>query len=274
MTQHFRFACGIAAACLPLMAMPGLVSRTAVAESNFDRAAYAGRAAEHHGDAGRGDRLVHDTKRTTCLRCHKIGDQGSEAGPNLSNVGGKLGREHLVESILEPSRQIVEGFRGIVVVTKAGKVVSGFAPSEGDGVLKFIDVNGEPVALPINEIDERKSMSDSPMPERLAATLSADEFCDVVAYLETLRAAGQSSPGSGLQGAPSLPPEFEWQTVVTGLTGATALAAASDGRVFVCEQTGTLRVVKDDCLLADSCLRLAVDDEWERGLIGITVDPQ
>jgi putative heme-binding domain-containing protein len=274
MTHSFRFACGIAAACLPLMAMPGFVSRTAAAESDFDREAYARRAAEHHGDAGRGDRLVHDTKRTTCLRCHKIGEEGSDTGPNLSNVGGKLGREHLVESILEPSRQIVEGFRGIVVVTKAGKVVSGFAPSEGDGVLKFIDSNGEPVAFPVTEIDERKTMSDSPMPERLAATLSPDEFCDVVAYLEALRAAGQSSPGSGLQGAPSLPPEFEWQTIARGLTGATALAAAPDGRVFVCEQTGTLRAVKDGRLLAEPCLRLAVDDQWERGLIGVAVDPR
>src|SRR5262245_6784241 len=190
MTQHFRFACGIAAACLLLVAMPALVSRTAAAHSDFDRGAYARRAAEHHGDAGRGDRLVHDTKRTTCLRCHKIGDQGSEAGPNLSNVGGKLGREHLVESILEPSRQIVEGFRGMVVVTKAGKVLSGFAPTEGDGVLKFIDVNGEPIALPIGEIDERKTMSDSPMPERLVASLSRDEFCELVSYPQNSRAAG------------------------------------------------------------------------------------
>jgi putative heme-binding domain-containing protein len=274
MTLCLRFARGIAAAGLPLVVMAGFVSRTAAAERDFNRAAYARRSAEHHGDAARGDRLVHDTKRTTCLRCHKIGDQGSESGPNLSNVGGKLGREHLVESILEPSRQIVEGFRGIVVVTKAGKAVSGFAPSEADGVLKFVDVNGEPISLPVGEIDERKTMNDSPMPERLAATLSVDEFCDVVAYLETLKAAGQASPGSGLQGAPSLLPDFEWQTIARGLTGATALTAVPDGRLFVCEQTGTLRVVKESQLLADPCLRLAVDDQWERGLIGITVDPR
>src|SRR5262249_18309599 len=126
----------------------------------------------------------------------------------------------------------------------------------------------------VGEIDERRTMNESPMPERLVAALAPDEFCDVVAYLETLRAAGQSSPGSGLQGASSLPPAFEWQTIARGLTGATALAAPPDGRLFVCEQTGTLRVVKDDRLLAEPCLRLIVDDEWERGLIGVTVDPR
>ncbi len=255
---------------------PALCSavRARGAEGDFDRDRYAKRAGEHRGDAGRGDRLTHDAKRTNCLRCHRVGDEGAEFGPNLSNIGGKLGREHLVESILEPSRQIVEGFRGIVVLTKAGKTLSGFAPRETDGILTFVDGLGERVSVPITEIEERKVATESAMPERLVASLSPDEFCDLVAYLETLKAAGQSSPGSGLRGPPSLPPGFEWQTITTGLTGATALAAAADGRVFVCEQTGMLRVVKEDRLLPEPCLRLAVDDQWERGLIGVTLDPR
>ncbi len=249
----------------------------AVADDNaaFDPAPYVRQAGEFNGNAARGDRLIHDVKRVTCLRCHKLGDQGVESGPNLSNVGGKLGREHLVESILDPSRQIVEGFRGFVIVTKAGTVLSGFAPSETDGKLGFIDSHGEKVEVPLSEIDERKPMTTSPMPERLAATLSPDEFCDLIAYLETLRPAGQPTPGSGLAGsAPSLPADFEWYTIAKDLTGATALAAAPDGRLLVCEQTGTLRVIKDDRLLAEPCLRLTVDDQWERGLIGVTVDPR
>ena len=249
-------------------------ARLPAADNDFDRHRYARRASEYRGDSERGNRLVHDAKRTTCLRCHKIGEQGSESGPNLTNVGAKLGREHLVESILEPSRQIVEGYRGIVVVTKAGKVLTGFAIREGDGVLRFVDGQGEQVAIPLAEIEERKPLVDSAMPERLASTLSADEFCDVVAYLESLRSADQSSPGSGVQGSPSIPPGYEWQIMAKGLTGATAIAAAPDGRIFVCEQTGTLRVVKDDRLLAEPCLRLPVDDQWERGLIGVTVDPR
>jgi glucose/arabinose dehydrogenase len=46
-----------------------------------------------------------------------------------------------------------------------------------------------------------------------------------------------------------------------------------DGRILVCEQTGTLRVVRDGKLLTEPMLRLAVDTHWERGLIGVTVDP-
>jgi uncharacterized repeat protein (TIGR03806 family) len=72
---------------------------------------------------------------------------------------------------------------------------------------------------------------------------------------------------------PDLPEGFADTTVAAGLTGATALAVASDGRVFVCEQTGTLRVVRDDKLLPEPFVTLPVDSFWERGLIGVCLDP-
>ena len=61
--------------------------------------------------------------------------------------------------------------------------------------------------------------------------------------------------------------------VVGGLTAATAMAIAPDGRVFVCEQTGALRVIKDGQLRPEPFLALSVDSHWERGLIGVTLDP-
>jgi glucose/arabinose dehydrogenase len=57
------------------------------------------------------------------------------------------------------------------------------------------------------------------------------------------------------------------------LTGATALEVAADGRVFVCEQIGRLRVIKKGKLLAEPFVKLPVDSTWERGLIGVTVAP-
>jgi putative heme-binding domain-containing protein len=243
-------------------------------DGSFDAAAYVEHARQFHGDSEAGKRLVADVGRTHCLRCHKIGSEGSELGPNLSNVGGKLARDHLVESIIEPSRQIVEGFRGIVIATDEGRVLTGFAPVESDGQLFFIDAEGRRVSVALSSIDDRQVLAASPMPGGMAAVLTADEFCDLIAYLETLRAAGQSSPGSGVVGPISLPPGYGRQTIAKGLSGATALAVAPDGRVFVCEQTGSLRVVKNDRLLAEPFITLEVDDQWERGLIGVTLDPR
>lgn len=70
-----------------------------------------------------------------------------------------------------------------------------------------------------------------------------------------------------------LPAGFADTVVARGLNGATAMAIAPDGRVFVCEQTGAVRVVKDDRLLETPFVQLAVDSAWERGLLGIALDP-
>ncbi len=70
-----------------------------------------------------------------------------------------------------------------------------------------------------------------------------------------------------------LPDGFAETVVARGLTGATAMAVAADGRVFICEQTGAVRIVKSGRLLEAPFVRLAVDSSWERGLIGIALAP-
>jgi uncharacterized repeat protein (TIGR03806 family) len=80
-------------------------------------------------------------------------------------------------------------------------------------------------------------------------------------------------PSLALAADRELPRGFSWTEVASGITGATALAVAPDGRVFVCEQTGALRVVKDGKLLERPFLRVEVDSWWERGLIGVAPDP-
>jgi uncharacterized repeat protein (TIGR03806 family) len=70
-----------------------------------------------------------------------------------------------------------------------------------------------------------------------------------------------------------LPEGFTETQVARGLTGATAMEVAPDGRIFVCEQTGTLRVVKHDSLLPRPFATLTVDSSWERGLLGVALDP-
>ena len=60
---------------------------------------------------------------------------------------------------------------------------------------------------------------------------------------------------------------------ITGLSSATAFAQAPDGRFFVAQQGGALRVVKGAALLPASMLALTVDSSGERGLIGVTLHP-
>src|SRR5437660_1060384 len=71
----------------------------------------------------------------------------------------------------------------------------------------------------------------------------------------------------------NLPPGFSDTVVATGLSAPTTMAEAPDGRIFVCEQGGTLRVIRGGQLLAAPFVSLNVDSTNERGLLGVALDP-
>ena len=73
--------------------------------------------------------------------------------------------------------------------------------------------------------------------------------------------------------AATLPPGFVETTVASGIASPTAMAIAPDGRIFVCSQTGALRVIKNGVLLATPFVTLSVDSVGERGLLGVAFDP-
>jgi glucose/arabinose dehydrogenase len=80
--------------------------------------------------------------------------------------------------------------------------------------------------------------------------------------------------GSFQLGAATLPAGFTEAQFGSNLSGTpTAMAFAPDGRLFVCLQTGQLRVIKNGTLLATPFVSLAVDSAGERGLLGVAFDP-
>src|SRR6187455_1146011 len=86
--------------------------------------------------------------------------------------------------------------------------------------------------------------------------------------------AGAAAAASVTAGAATLPTGFTESQVVTGLSNPTAMAFAPDGRLFVCLQGGQLRVVKNNALLPTPFLSVTVNSSGERGLLGVTFDPQ
>ena len=73
--------------------------------------------------------------------------------------------------------------------------------------------------------------------------------------------------------AAEVPSGFSDQPVAENLSGPTAMTFAPDGRLFLCEQGGTLKVVKNGALLTQPFVTLNVDSDGERGLLGIAFDP-
>jgi glucose/arabinose dehydrogenase len=82
-------------------------------------------------------------------------------------------------------------------------------------------------------------------------------------------AAAVAAPAFGA----TLPPGFSESVVASGISSPTAMALAPDGRIFVCQQHGRVRVIKNGVLLPALFLQLTVDPNGERGLLGLAFDP-
>ena len=54
---------------------------------------------EGRGNAERGQKLFANVEKSLCMRCHRIGEQGGRIGPDLTDIGSRFSRIHLIESI-------------------------------------------------------------------------------------------------------------------------------------------------------------------------------
>ncbi len=85
-----------------------------------------------------------------------------------------------------------------------------------------------------------------------------------------------AAPGAVAQGAINLPYGFISEIVTEGMNLPTSFALAPDGRIFVAEKAGRVRVIKEGQLLETPFVDLSgeVNDAADRGLMGIAVHPK
>jgi quinoprotein glucose dehydrogenase len=136
------------------------------------------------GDAGRGERIFRERADVACLRCHSVRGVGGNAGPDLAGVVRRdpRGREHVLESILFPSRHVAPGFESVIVRTKKGDVYAGVLKSE-DAQRLTVDVPNEGLqTIEKSQLDRRKGGM-SAMPDDVAKSLSKSDLRDLVEYL-------------------------------------------------------------------------------------------
>jgi quinoprotein glucose dehydrogenase len=145
------------------------------------------------GNALRGFRVFSSKADVECLRCHKIKGQGErsaiggEVGPELTGIGSRQNREYILQSIVEPNKQIAQGFESIVLATDDGKVVTGVLRGEDDKSVRLITAEGKPLVVSKDSIDERKR-GPSAMPNDLVKKLSLGELRDLIEFLASSKA--------------------------------------------------------------------------------------
>lgn len=130
----------------------------------------------------RGRDLFLSSLGANCVACHQMEGLGNVFAPDLAGIGERADAAFLIESMIEPSAAVTEGFATQIFKTKTGKTLGGIVVEEtGAGVLLAMS-GGATIRIPKDEIVSREGSHVSPMP-MFSAMLSNQQIADIAAYL-------------------------------------------------------------------------------------------
>ncbi len=123
--------------------------------------------------------------RATCVNCHAYQGRGATTGPDLSTLSGQMTARRLMESILEPSKEIGPLYVPWRVLRSDGQILTGLkldASGVGQAV-RFQGADGMIFEVSLEEIEEQEPIRQSIMPTGLEQTMSIQELRDLAAFL-------------------------------------------------------------------------------------------
>jgi putative heme-binding domain-containing protein len=123
-------------------------------------------------------RLLYDRN---CGRCHRLFGAGEAIGPDLTG-GNRTNIDYLLENIIDPSGTVARDYRMSVVELADGRVLSGLVTAKDDRTLTLVTPT-ETRTIPKADVEELTVTGQSPMPEGMLDSLSADEIRDLIGYL-------------------------------------------------------------------------------------------
>jgi putative heme-binding domain-containing protein len=139
------------------------------------------------GDPKAGRRLFFDPQsKAQCSKCHSVGGEGGRIGPPLDRIASRRAGEFIMESILQPSKDIAPEFEAVAVATSDGRVITGLRVSETNFSIQLREENGRFHSFMKRDLEDVKVMKQSLMPENLAEVLTVKELHALFAYLMTL----------------------------------------------------------------------------------------
>ncbi len=138
------------------------------------------------GDPTRGAQIFHRPE-VGCGNCHQIHDKGTDFGPKLSEIGTKLGKDALYQSILDPGAGISFGYEAWQIELNSGDESFGIIVSETADSIAIKTQAGIVTHYKKTDIRTRQKMTASIMPTGLQLTMSPGELVDLIEYLTTLK---------------------------------------------------------------------------------------
>ena len=121
---------------------------------------------------------------STCGPCHTLYGEGGNIGPDITG-SNRANIDYLLSNILDPSGEIQDAYKMVVVTTRDGRTYVGNVVKETERQLTLRIVGQESVVMNKSDIQSREVTASSMMPTGLFTTMSDQEILDLVSYLRT-----------------------------------------------------------------------------------------
>ncbi|MCY2994944.1 MAG: c-type cytochrome, partial [Planctomycetota bacterium] len=147
------------------------------------------------GDPVRGKQVF---TTATCAVCHRLGEVGTEIGPDLMTLVDRS-PQYLRIAVIDPNRAVKEKFMEYAAITAGGQIVSGMLIEETSNSLTLVDAAGKHHVILRKNLEELLARGRSHMPERLEAGLTPQQMADLFAFI---RGTGPQRPSAVVTHAP------------------------------------------------------------------------
>lgn len=153
-----------------------------------DVTAWDALAGKAPGDAAAGRRIFFHPAGPGCYNCHTVEGRGQTIGPDLTMIGHSKTRTHVLESILQPSREIAPLFATWRMTLKNGQTFDGMLRNRnGQNLELYVTSDRKEYSVKLGEIVGRKLLTESIMPTGLVQGLTDQELRDLLAMLTEKR---------------------------------------------------------------------------------------
>ncbi len=121
-----------------------------------------------------------------CLSCHRVADEGSRLGPNLSGIATARSVEELRSALLDPKPDVAPRNQLYRVVTSDGQTITGRILNQDDFSLQILDSHEQLRGFMKSNLRESGFTVTPPMPSYLGK-VTAEEQTNLIAFLSSLR---------------------------------------------------------------------------------------
>jgi len=135
------------------------------------------------GDAAKGKLLF----GTICVACHRANGEGTDFGPDLSQIGKKWDRGNLLDQILSPSKVLEPQWQLATVTMTNGEAKAGFIAARTDDDLTLKMAGGLVEKIATKQVKATATQRISMMPEGMLQSLTASEAADLLEFLSSMK---------------------------------------------------------------------------------------